>query len=203
MQTQSKTITQLLKENPLYVFALNSEAGELFQDEKTLFVGIGKVNAAYHLTREIQRNRPELIINLGSAGSTTFTKGTVVNCTRFIQRDMDVRGLGFDLYKTPLSDEDIVLEYGLTIPGLPDGICGTGDNFETNHDTTDYTVVDMEAYAMALIAKQEQIPFLCLKYISDGADGAAAEDWTIQVHNAAIAFKKVFDSIAVTSQPIV
>ena len=61
----------------------------------------------------------------------------------------------------------------------------------------------MEAYAMALIAKQEQIPFLCLKYISDGADGAAAEDWTIQVHNAAIAFKKVFDSIAVTSQPIV
>jgi adenosylhomocysteine nucleosidase len=41
---------------------------------------------------------------------------------------------------------------------------------------------------------KEQIPFLCLKYISDGADGMAAEDWNVQVHNAAVAFKRILFS---------
>jgi len=75
--------------------------------------------------------------------------------------------------------------------GLQEGICGTGDNFEMAHSATGYNVVDMEAYALALVAMKENIPFLCLKYISDGADGNAAEDWTVQVHHAAVAFGKV------------
>lgn len=49
----------------------------------------------------------------------------------------------------------------------------------------------MEAYALALIAKKENIPFLCLKYISDGANGDAADDWTIHVHNAAAAYSAI------------
>ncbi|HEY6900292.1 MAG TPA: hypothetical protein VI233_06605 [Puia sp.] len=63
------------------------------------------------------------------------------------------------------------------------------------HTTTAYGVVDMEAYALAFIAMKEQIPFLCLKYISDGADGAAADDWTVQVHNAAVAFRKILPGL--------
>ena len=38
---------------------------------------------------------------------------------------------------------------------------------------------------------KEHIPCLCLKCISDGADRMAAEDWNVQVHQAAVAFKKV------------
>jgi len=38
---------------------------------------------------------------------------------------------------------------------------------------------------------KEQIPFLCLKYIPDGADGKAAGDWTVQVNHVAAAFKKI------------
>jgi adenosylhomocysteine nucleosidase len=49
----------------------------------------------------------------------------------------------------------------------------------------------MEAYPLALIAMKEQIPFLCLKYISDGADGNAAESWNVMVHKAAEAFKRL------------
>lgn len=49
----------------------------------------------------------------------------------------------------------------------------------------------MEAYALAHVAKQENIPFLCLKYISDGADGGAADDWNLQVHHAAKALRRV------------
>ena len=49
----------------------------------------------------------------------------------------------------------------------------------------------MEGYALALTAMKENIPFLCLKYISDGADGLAADDWQVNVHKASKAFKEV------------
>jgi adenosylhomocysteine nucleosidase len=77
----------------LFVFALDSEAGKEFEGKNKLITGIGKVNAAIELTKEIHLRKPKLIVNLGSAGSKGFHKGEVVCCTKFIQRDMDVRGL--------------------------------------------------------------------------------------------------------------
>jgi adenosylhomocysteine nucleosidase len=175
----------------LFTFALASEAAEVFAEYNHLICGIGKVNAAYHLLKAIQSKRPSLIVNLGSAGSSHFQKGEVVCCAKFIQRDMDVRGLGYEQYETPLSGLPPVIKYGLPMNEIPQAICGTGDNFEMAHSETIYNVVDMEAYALALVAMKENIPFLCLKYISDGADGNAAEDWTVQVHKAAVAFREV------------
>lgn len=178
-------------EQVLFSFALASEAADVFEDFNTLITGIGKVNAAYELSKAIYHKRPSLIVNLGSAGSNYFQKGDVVCCTRFVQRDMDVRGLGYGQYETPLSGLPTVLEYGLKMDGLPESICGTGDTFEMAHAATVYDVIDMEAYVSAMIAMKEKIPFLCLKYISDGADGNAAEDWTVQVHKAAEAYGNI------------
>lgn len=180
-------------EDTLFTFALASEAADLFDPYNTLFTGIGKVNAAYALTKRICEKRPSLILNLGSAGSNHFQKGEVICCNKFVQRDMDVRGLGFSLYETPLSGVPVMLEYGLLLDGLQEGICGTGDSFEMAHAATIYNVVDMEAYALAMIAMKENIPFLSLKYISDGADDQAAEDWTVQVHLAALAYARILN----------
>lgn len=178
-------------EETLFVFAMEAEAGTAFEGRNKLVTGLGKVNAAFELTRAIHRQRPRLIVNMGSAGSNHFRQGEVVCCTSFVQRDMDVRGLGFALYETPFSGLPPVLAYGLKREGLPEGVCGTGDSFEMNHAVTHYNVVDMEAYALALIAMKENIPFLCLKYISDGADGAAADDWSVQVHRASEAYSEL------------
>ncbi len=175
-------------ENVLFSFALAAEAAEVFEGYNSLITGIGKINAAYELTKAIQNKRPSLVVNLGSAGSNYFQRGEVVYCTKFVQRDMDVRGLGYELYETPLSGLPPLLEYGLAMEGIREGVCGTGDNFEMGHAVTAYNIVDMEAYALAMITMKENIPFLCLKYISDGADDNAAEDWTIQVHKAAVAY---------------
>jgi adenosylhomocysteine nucleosidase len=184
-------LTQQNIAQALFVFALEAEAAAEFASYHHLFTGIGKVNAAYMLSKQIMLQRPPLIINLGSAGSSHFKKGEVVCCNQFVQRDMDVRGLGFALYETPLSGINPVLKYGLPYNNLPTATCGTGDNFEMSHAATAYNVVDMEAYALALVAMKENIPFLCLKYISDGADDSAAEDWTVQVHLAAAKFKQL------------
>lgn len=177
----------------LFSFALESEAADVFVGQNTLITGIGKVNAAYELTKAIQNKKPSLIVNLGSAGSNSFQKGDIICCTKFVQRDMDVRGLGFAQYETPLSNLPVILDYGLAMDNLQIGICGTGDSFEMGHATKIYDVVDMEAYALAMIAMKENIPFLCLKYISDGADDNAADDWVIQVHKAAAAFGVILE----------
>ena len=179
-------------ENILFVIALEMEAAEVFNEQNTLFVGVGKVNATYELTKAIHQKKPDLIVNLGSAGSSAFKKGDVVCCTQFVQRDMDVSGLGYERYVTPYTNIPSVLQYGLQMESFPLGICGTGDNFEMGHTETKYDVVDMEAYAIATIAMKEKIPFLCLKYISDGADDNAAEDWPVLVHKAALAFGEIF-----------
>ena len=181
--------------NILLVFALESEAGKEFENFNKVFVGIGKVKATYNLTKEIEKSNPDLIINLGTAGSTTFDRGSIVNCHRFIQRDMDVRALGFQKFETPFSDEPILLEYGLNIENLPNGICGSGDQFEIEHINPEYNVIDMEAFALSKVAEQEGIDFLCLKYISDGADGNAADDWTIEVKKASVALRRELDNL--------
>ena len=180
-------------EEVLFTFALESEAANVFTPYRKLISGIGKLQTTYRLTRAIQAHRPALIVNLGSAGSAQFPKGEVVCCTAFIQRDMDVRGLGYAHYETPLSGLDPLLKYGLHMQGLPQAVCGSGDSFEMAHGDAPYQVVDMEAYAMAYIALQEGIPFLSLKYITDGADEAAADDWNTGVHQAAHAFAQVLD----------
>lgn len=189
------SISDLLKSRPLFVFALQDEAAQEFIAYDPLIVGVGKVQATYHLTREIVRQRPSLIINLGSAGSSTFERGEVICCTRFLQRDMDVTALGMRKYETPFSGHEPMLTNGLRVAGLPEGTCGTGDNFEVAHLCADYDVVDMEAFPLAFIAQQEGIPFLCLKYISDGADHTAAVDWRVEVHRAASALKKTVMSL--------
>lgn len=186
---QSSVLDPILLDSALYVFALEVEASTAFTHTEALFTGVGKLHTSYTLLKRIAEKKPPMIINLGSAGSNTFSRGKVVCCTKFIQRDMDVTALGFEKYQTPFSTDPVVLEHGFSLQHLPQGICGSGDSFEVDHRVTQYNVIDMEAYTIAWIARQENIPFLCLKYISDGADGKAAEHWQEAVKHAAEGLK--------------
>lgn len=171
--------------NPLLVFAMKEESQDVFDDYDVLHTGIGKVNAAFALMQGLRHRKPSLVINMGTAGSRRHKSGTIVNPTHFIQRDMNVTVLGFEKFKTPFSDDPVILEHGNRIGNLQGGICGTGDSFDASEEANAFDVVDMEAYALALICRREGIPFLCLKYVSDGADGKAHEDWHESLHHAA------------------
>lgn len=182
---------------PLFVFALQSEAKGFFTDLPVIFTGIGKVNAAYHLTKEISDNCPDIIINCGTAGSTLFMQGDVIVCTKFIQRDMEVSALGFNKFQTPFEDTPTVLENGVVLSGYPSGSCGSGDNFEQEHKNSEYNVIDMEAYALAKIALFENIPFLSIKYITDGANSEAAKDWQTALQLAPQKLRKALDQLLI------
>lgn len=178
---------------PLLVFALEQESQDLFTTYDILHTGVGKVNAAYALTHILIKTRPDMVINLGTAGSRRHPPGTIVNPVQFVQRDMNVTLLGFEKFQTPFSTDPPVLEYGERIESLPGGTCGTGDSFESGEDAGAFDVVDMEAYALALVCRRESIPFLCLKYVSDGADAGAGTDWNAALHRTAETLKDVLE----------
>lgn len=171
----------------LIVMALKDECQGYFARENVIYTGIGKTNASYALMKAIANKKPKLVLNLGSAGSAVFNRGELINCTEFIQRDMDASGLGYEKYVTPFDKiDEQILTYGNEIEGLKKGVCGTGDSFDTSSNkSAAYNLVDMEAYALAKICKLQNIPFACVKYITDGADGGAGDDWNKALNMAA------------------
>ena len=91
--------------NPLVVCALNDELKIESSKIDLLYTGVGKINAAISITKFLsKRTIPEYVINYGTAGSKKIEVGRIVDCTKFIQRDMDATGLGFKKYETPFED---------------------------------------------------------------------------------------------------
>lgn len=173
----------LVKKDALLVVALAEENADNRLNRfgfDVVYTGVGKVNAALHLTRALStRDISNLtVINVGSAGSHVANSGVVLNATQFFERDMDATALGFSLGQTPYELHTHLR--GLSVPDLPNGICYTGDSFVTDkHPTLTLTldIIDMEAYALARVCDEFNVPFLSLKFITDGANGHAAGDW--------------------------
>jgi adenosylhomocysteine nucleosidase len=153
--------------------ALKEEIPTLYTEPHVFVTGLGKVNATLQATKLILQHKPPLVVNFGTAGALTddFEHG-LVECTGFIQRDMDCSPLGFEKHVTPF-------EEGGHMIGTPEIVCGTGDSFVTKCELSGagVDVVDMEAYAIAKVCKHFKVPFRCFKYISDKADENAGDDW--------------------------
>jgi adenosylhomocysteine nucleosidase len=177
----------------LVVMALPLESGGALEHAgvPVLYTGVGKLNATYALTRELVQRAVRgardlrLVLNLGTAGSSVHPAGTLVECTRFVQRDMDASPLGFAVGETPFDEHPPVIAGERVFAHLAQASCGTGDDFCLDYDARVFQVVDMEAYALAKVCRLEGVPFGCVKYITDGAgDAAAAGDWQQTAHTA-------------------
>jgi len=167
--------------NKLFVAALKEETPGL---DYFHYIGAGKINATYNLLKLIYKFKPDLVINYGSAGAIKKELSGVVECTKFYQRDMDVRGLlDLNLGETPF---DNIKEIINSKEGFS---CGSGDSFVTNKIEIDVDLVDMEAYALAKVCKLENIKFRCFKYISDNADESAPGDWIENCNKGAKLFQ--------------
>ena len=174
----------------LIISALYREIPDRREDELSffdvLFTGVGKVNATYNLTKVLLEDRHELVINYGTAASKVY-KG-LVDCTRFIQRDMDATPLGFKKGETPFEDEPMMIDFSdIKNPIGKNLCCYTGDSFIT--DMTPYDdVVDMESYALAKTCRNFDIDFVSYKYITDDGN---PDDWKNFHAEGVGEFKKV------------
>ena len=93
-----------LKNKPvLIVCALEMETQGQLDNYDVLYTGVGKVNATFKLTQKFGKYGSfvpySLVINYGTAGSQSdlYQKGDLVDCTKFIQRDMNIGSLGFKM----------------------------------------------------------------------------------------------------------
>jgi len=196
-------LTTSKKNKVLIVSALEVETQGQLKDRRVLHTGVGKINATLKLTKVLQESHlgflpplPDLVINYGTAGSRKIKKKTLVDCTKFIQRDMDVTGLGFLRGETPF-EKDVPAIIESTSEFNPIGrhaTCGTGDNFVEDKSQYYGEVVDMEAYALAKVCYHYNVPFISFKYITDGADEQAHDDWEANLGDGIVQFKeKVLD----------
>ena len=149
---------------PLIVMALETEGQGRLEalGFEVLYCGVGKVNAAYHLTRKLHElAREEIavpyVLNLGSAGSHRFNTGTLVEIDRFVQRDMDAVALGFAHGETPFDVTPAALTVARRFTHLPSGCCGSGDSFAIGAPPIPCDVVEMEAFALAKVCLHEEI----------------------------------------------
>lgn len=177
--------------NTLIVVALEDELpAQLVPGWSILYTGVGKINAAIKVTEAVLRNRPSHLINYGTAGALNTSISGLNRVNRVVQRDMDVRPLGFQLGHTPFDD---IRHIDLGGPGIS---LGTGDHFVTTEPELVTDIVDMEAYALAKVAHLFGVKFHCWKYISDNANEDAADKWAENVAKGSLKFiEQVIDPI--------
>ena len=193
------------KEDILIVCALKQEVNGELDDylpdpRQIIYTGVGKVNATGQLTERLHRSHlnylpkmPKLVINYGTAGSRELPIGELVDCTKFIQRDMNVTGLGFMKGQTPFEKEvPIILDYD-HVKFNPIGKklrCGTGDNFVQDSMGSYSDVYDMEAYALAKVCFVYNVDFISFKYITDNANEQSPKDWEENLADGIKEFKE-------------
>ena len=108
-----------------------------------IIVGVVRLMPLYPLWKQYRKGA-KTIINYGTSGAVGNLSG-LIEPTGFVDRDMDVRPLGFELGQTPF-------EEGIRI-GHKGIIVGSGDTFATSTPEIKCDLVDMEAYAIARVCK--------------------------------------------------
>lgn len=180
------------------IMALPNESKGLFEAAGITvhYSGIGKVNAAFKAFEVIQKTQCDVLLNLGSAGSSYFNAHELVEVKQFVQRDMDVSALGFELGYTPVDhDFPAAIDLEPYFTHLSTGICGTGDNFETSAPKVPCNLVDMEGYALAKVCKRLNVRLVSVKYITDGANDTAHLDWEENLLLGANKLLKLYQSM--------
>lgn len=140
-----------------------------------LLTGVGKIPAAYALTRALASGDYEEIVVVGTAGA--------------IDPDLEAGIHEIDAaLQHDVKDLDGVIGQHISLPArvelAPEGVTiATGDHFIDDADAVaairalGARLVDMESYAYAWVAQQFGVPIRILKAVSDRAQDGATEEW--------------------------
>lgn len=130
-----------------------------------LVTGIGKQQTAIRLTQYLEhtRNKPDVIINIGYAGSTNSKIGEWVNVSKSFnyewmipgEQQYIVEGFDDDRIKTIQNEE---------ISKLP---CYSAESFVTSTKIKENVLFDMELHSIYLVCCMYGIDLIALKKVSD------------------------------------
>ncbi len=169
----------------LVTYAVQGEFAEIqWPDVQAYYVrtGIGKAKSAFHLTDAIAQVQPDIVINMGTAGTINHQVGDVFVCRRFVDRDMHkIEALGLECR---IDSSELLASKGYCLHWTEEGTCNTGDSFLTELADVEGDVVDMEAYAQALVCRNKEIPFISVKYVSDIIGQNSVKHWEDKLADA-------------------
>ena len=190
---------------------MENEDGEVGSAKLIVAVcGIGKVFAAMCAQTMIVKYAPSRIINTGVAGtlSPALGIGDVVIATDVVQHDMDTSPLGdpkgwisgLDTIRMHCSDRFSKSEMTIAAQKVLEGTgakvlhgtVATGDQFIADAarktwiaETFGAVACEMEGGAVGQVCEANNVAFAVVRTISDGADGAAVEDYPSFARHAA------------------
>lgn len=164
--------------------------------------GIGKVNAAIGTLTLIENFHPDLVINTGVAGGTGMTRVLdVVMASEVAYHDVwcgpgttDGQAAGCPArFASPIDQQafkSLCLQFeAMELPfELKRGLIASGDIFVSRKEDVqritalypDAVAVDMESAAIAHVCHLKNVPFICIRVISDTPGG---EDNIAQYEN--------------------
>ena len=137
--------------------------GKIKETEINLVItGIGKQKTAIGLTKYLCENeKPEIIINIGYAGSTSAEIGKWVNISKSYNLEWYIPE------EEKYSMNDFGNEELEKIEGLEKLPCYSSETFVTKTDIKEKVIFDMELHSVSIIADMYKIKLLSLKKISD------------------------------------
>jgi len=149
-----------------------------------VITGIGKANVAFSLTRAVLLEKPDMVLNVGTAGTQKHSVGDIFVCNHFIDRDLSHLNL-------PEITSELHTEYLLF---SPHGVVNTGDDFVTDSEILQGDVIDMEAFAEALVCKRMNLPFVSIKYVTDIVGKNSLKAWEDKLSDARKGLQRFFES---------
>lgn len=161
-----------------------------------IVTGIGKANAAMKLTKEIMIDLPDLVLNIGTVGTIDYNIGDILICRTFVDRDLlPLVDYGVTA-KVDLSDniqiEKLLKEWEITDRKIV--TCNTGDTFVSDLSIDiDGDIIDMESFALAMVCKEFDVPFLSLKYVTDIVGQNSIKHWEDKLADSRIAITHWFE----------
>lgn len=160
MQKEATKIAKELKLNKI-------TENQYSRDNITLIItGVGKQQTAMSLVSYLENNKenkPDIIINMGYAGSTNSKIGQWVNVNKSYNYEWNIPEeerytiIGYDREKISTLDN-------ANIKILP---CYSAECFVTNTDIKEDVVFDMELHSIYMICCKYDIELISLKKVSD------------------------------------
>ena len=189
--------------NVLLTYAIEAEKIEVHLPNCTVRycqTGIGKVNAVLAVSEAIAQHRPDVVLNVGTAGSTHHAVDSILVCSRFYDRDMArVKEFGVDYqhdFFESIRDLPICRHFAEHAIAHT---CNTGDSFVTEW-IEHADVVDMENFAVAVLCQRKGIPLFSVKYITDTIGENSVKHWEDKLRDANLGLQEFFKQWAMDIQ---
>ncbi|CAK7034130.1 MAG: 5'-methylthioadenosine/S-adenosylhomocysteine nucleosidase [Parabacteroides sp.] len=169
----------------LVVIADENESNYVPTDSRieVLYTGIGKLNALMTLSYyfdSLQINKSQyIILNIGTCGSPHFPIGSIVIPDKIFQGDTYI-DKDFEKHTTVYSNGILSMDLFKNYPHA-EGVLTSDQFIDISSELykklqNKKYIFEMEAYAIANYADSHNIPFYCIKCISDNCDGTI-KDW--------------------------